>query len=408
MSLLRDRRLARLVVGQAVNAIGSWCALVALWGYASFRFDAAPTQIALLGLAWALPSVLLGPIGGVPVDRFGPKRVLVIADTVAAGVALLFILAGSFEALIALAAVEGATKAFAEPAFQSLPPRLVDAEQLASANGLLALASQSAIAFGPMLAAGAIGLFGFDGAFVVNALTYLVGVAVLLPFRIGPAPRAAERASDSSVRADLREGLAVVGARPALQRLLILATSVYLIWGAFIVVEPIYVREILHGTPTTFALLQTTFGVGLFATGLIVTRLGDRVAHTGIVCAGAIGSGLAAMVYVGSATTAVAFGGILLWGIVTGMLIAPLRTLVQRESPVEAQGRVFALDGTLHNTADLFALTIVGALATTAGVQAAGVAMAAVPIVGGSVIAWRFRRAGATARLDAGVEAAAA
>lgn len=408
MSLLRDRRLARLVVGQAVNAIGSWCAVVALWGYASFRFDAAPTQIALLGLAWALPSVLLGPIGGVPVDRFGPKRVLVVADTVAAGVALLFIFAGSFEALIALAAVEGATKAFAEPAFQSLPPRLVGADQLAAANGLLALASQSAIAIGPMLAAGAIGLFGFDGAFVVNALTYLVGVAVLLPFRVGRAPRAAEDVSEPSVRAELRAGLAVVGARPALQRLLIAATSVYLIWGAFIVVEPIYVREILHGTPTTFALLQTTFGVGLVATGLVVTRLGNRVARTGVVCAGAIGSGLAAMVYVGSATTAIAFGGILLWGIVTGMFIAPLRTLVQRESPVEAHGRVFALDATLHNTADLFALTIVGALATTAGVQAAGVAMAAVPIVGGSVIAWRFRRAGATARLDAGIEPVAA
>ena len=210
------------------------------------------------------------------------------------------------------------------------------------------------------------------------------------------------------MRADLREGLAVVGARPALQRLLLLATSVYLIWGAFIVVEPIYVREILHKSPTTFALLQTTFGVGLFATGLVVTRLGDRVAPVGIVCAGAIGSGLAATVYVASASTAVAFGGILLWGVVTGMLVAPLRTLVQRESPVAAHGRVFAFDGTLHNTADLFALTIVGALATTAGVQAAGVAMAAVPIVGGSVIAWRFHRAGATARPDAGVEAAAA
>ena len=389
-SPLRDRRVALLVAGQAVNAIGTWCALVALWGYASFRFDAAPTQIALLGLAWALPSVILGPIGGVPVDRFGPTRVLVVADSVAAGVAMLFIFAGSFEALIALAAVEGCTKAFAEPAFQSLPPRIVDNEHLAAANGLLALASQSAIAFGPLLAAGAIAWFGFDGAFVVNAVTYLIGVAVLVPFRIGAAPRSEAATDRAGVRAEIREGVAVVAARPALRWFMFLAGTVYLIWGAFIVVEPIYVREVLHGTPTTFALLQTTFGVGLVAAGLLVTRLGDRVVRVSVVCISAIGSGVGAMIYVGSGTAAVAFAGILLWGIVTGFLIAPLRTLVQRATPVAAHGRVFALDGTLHNTGDLFALTIVGVIAAGAGVQVAGVAMAAVPIVGGLVTLWRF------------------
>ena len=169
-----------------------------------------------------------------------------------------------------------------------------------------------------------------------------------------------------------------------------LAGTVYLIWGAFIVVEPIYVREVLHGTPTTFALLQTTFGVGLVAAGLLVTRLGDRVVRVSVVCISAIGSGVGAMIYVGSGTAAVAFAGILLWGIVTGFLIAPLRTLVQRATPVAAHGRVFALDGTLHNAGDLFALTIVGVIAAGAGVQVAGVAMAAVPIVGGLVTLWRF------------------
>ena len=117
MSLLRDRRVALLVGGQAVNAIGSWCALVALWGYASFRFDAGPSAIAILGLAWALPALVLGPVAGVPVDRLGPKRVLVVADGAAGVVALCFLLAGSFPALVVLAAIDGVTKAFSEPAF---------------------------------------------------------------------------------------------------------------------------------------------------------------------------------------------------------------------------------------------------------------------------------------------------
>src|SRR4029079_12328308 len=89
----------------------------------------------------------------------------------------------------------------------------------------------------------------------------------------------------------------VVRTRPDLRRLFVLAGSVYLIWGAFVVVEPIYVREVLHGTPTLLAILQSTFGVGLVATGIVVARLGDRLVRWSVVCAAAIGSAVGAALY---------------------------------------------------------------------------------------------------------------
>jgi MFS family permease len=385
MSLLRDRRFALLVAGQAVNAIGTWCALVALWGFASFRFDAGATELAVLGLSWALPAVLLGPVVGVPIDRFGPRRVLIVADTAAAVVALAFLLAGSFPALIALGALEGVTRAFAEPAFNALAPRIVADHDLARANSILALAGKSAIALGPLLAALAIGALGFSGAFVVNAATYLVGVAVLVPFRIGPAPSAPAR---TRIRDEIVEGWRVVAARPELRSGLLLAASVYVIWGAFIVVEPIYVREVLHAGPTTFAFLQACFGVALFVTGLVIARLGERAVRWSLVCAAAIGSGVAAVAYVGTEALLVACLGLAAWGTVTACFLSPLQTLMQRAAPVEAHGRVFALDGMVHSAGDLVSLPVVGVLAGTVGVQVAGVALAALPIAGG-VVVWR-------------------
>lgn len=381
------------MAGQAANAIGSWAALVAVWGYASFHFDASATDLALLGVSWALPLVLLGPVAGIPVDRFGPKRVLIVADTVAAGVTLLFIFAGSFEVLLLLGAIEGCTKAFSEPAFQSLPPRLVDDEHLVAANGWLGMASQSAIVFGPLLAAGSFSAFGFDGAFVVNSLTYLVGVAVLLPFHIGPAPTESNApVARPRLRDEVREGVAVVRARPTLLRGLALATTVYLTWGAFIVIEPIYVRTVLHGSPTMFAWLQTAFGLGMFAAAMVVIRLGDRAAHWWVVSVAAIGSGLGATIYVTSNRVVIAFVGIAIWGVVTAFLVAPLRTLVQRAAPAETHGRVFALDGMLHSGADLVALTAVGLAAGTWGVQAAALAVAVVPVTGGLLMLAAIRR----------------
>ncbi len=81
--------------------------------------------------------------------------------------------------------------------------------------------------------------------------------------------------------AELREGFRVVRVRPRLRLLLGMSGCVYLTLGAFLVIEPIYVREVLQGSPTMLALLQATFGVGLLVMTLVVTRLGERVAACG-------------------------------------------------------------------------------------------------------------------------------
>ncbi len=389
MQLLRDRRLALLLSGQALNGIGSWCAIVALWGFASFRFDAGPSAIALLGLAWSLPPVLLGPLAGVPIDRLGPKRVLMVADGLAAVVSLLFLLAGSFPALVALAALHGITSSFSEPALRALPPRLVADEDLVQANALLGGASQSAIVFGPLLAALAIGVIGIEGAFVIDSLTYVIGVLVLIPIVIGSSAGASP---ETTVGADIREGFRVVQRRPRLRLLLGMAGSVYVIWGAFLVIEPVYVREVLHGSPTMLAMLQATFGVGLLLTTLVVTRLGERVARVRIAAVAAAASGIAAALYIGTTIPAVAFAGIGVWGCVTSFFVVPARTLMQRSAPVETHGRVMALDGTVNSGGHLVALPLVGLAATAVGVQVAGIAFAVVPIAGGLLTLWRVRQ----------------
>src|SRR4051812_11936566 len=166
MSLLRqNRRFALLTLGQAVNGIGSWAALVAIWGYAAYRFDVGASQLALLNLAWGLPPVLLSPVAGLVIDRVGPRRVGMVADLFAAGVSFAMIGAGSFNALMALAVLHGVGKAFALHAFDARPARLVDRDQLFSANAVLQAASDSSIVLGPMVAAGVIAVAGPGAAF---------------------------------------------------------------------------------------------------------------------------------------------------------------------------------------------------------------------------------------------------
>ncbi len=78
MRLLRVPGFGPLLAGQAVNAVGNWVAVIAIWGFASFRFDAGAGDIALLFVALSVPGALLGPLLGVPIDRLGPRRTLIL------------------------------------------------------------------------------------------------------------------------------------------------------------------------------------------------------------------------------------------------------------------------------------------------------------------------------------------
>lgn len=388
MQLLRTRSFLLLFLGQAVNGIGSWAALVAMWGFAAFQFDSGPGQIALIGLAWSAPAAFVGPFAGVPIDRFGAKKVLVAAYALGAVAALAMSFAQTYGQLVALGGLLGVSKAFARPATDTLPPRLVDDSDLLAANALLGAAAESAIVFGPLVAAVAIAAWGLRGAFLVDALTYLVGIAVVLPLALRPrvdGDGATSETPSQDFRRDVREGFSLVARQPVLRFTMVLSSIVFVTWSTFVVVEPIYVRDVLDKPASFFAILQTAFGVGLVATGLLLPKLGDRVAGPRALSLSVLLSGLTAALYVGTSNPAVAVAGVFLWGVDVAFFSAPSRTLLQRNSPSAAHGRVLSLYQTVHSGSDLVALPLAGLAAGAIGVQPAALAVSALPILAGLV-----------------------
>ena len=405
MHLFRQRRFALLFAGQAVNGIGSWAALIAMWGFAAYRFHSGGRQIALLALCWSAPSALIGPLVGVPIDRLGPRRVLMAAYLAAAGAAVAMGTARSLRQLAIYAVGYGLCKAFTYPAADALPPRIVADRDLLAANALLGAAQESAIVFGPLVAAAAIAAGGLRAAFMVDAATYLVGIAALAPLHLSAiVPRARER-----LRHELAEGLSITIHTPLLRYVMTLSTAVFMTWGAFVVVEPLYARDILHRPASQFALFQVAFGIGLVGTGLILPRLGERVAGARSLAIAVVLSGLAAGLYVGTSSVIVAYLGVFLWGVDVAFYAAPSRTLLQRAAPVHAHGRVMALYRTGHSLSDLVALPLTGVAVAAIGVQATGLTVAAIACLAGLVgLAKAQRSSHAGASPPTPVEVAAA
>jgi MFS family permease len=385
-------RFWAFLAGEAISEIGSWASLVAIWGYAAFAFDAEPAEIGFIGLAWLLPPVVLGPLAGTAIDRVGPRRVLVLAKAGGAAASIALVFANTFPLLIAFSFGHGIVTAFSRPALDAMPPRIVGDSQLAAANSLLHMSTNLAIVLGPIAAAGSIALLGFDGAFIFDACTYVIGIVAVFAVAMH-APVVGEEPHTGAWRETVA-GIRIVTRSRPLRRTIALMSGVYFLYGTALMLEPIYVRDVLERPVATFALLQTAFGVCLVATGVVVARLGDRVASLTVLALAVVGSALGAVWYLSTTSIVMAFAGVMAWGAVTAFLAGPSRTLLQRNSPPGAQGRVLALDQTVEGLGHLVAMPVAAGLAAAFGVQGAAIVIGLTVAAGGLVGLWRVATVG--------------
>src|SRR2546429_5540880 len=87
LGVIRSPRYFPLWLGQIVSNLGdtlNYVAVVVL----VFRLSHSGLAVSALVLAEIMPTLLLGPVAGVLIDRFDRKRLLIAADLVRAGLIL--------------------------------------------------------------------------------------------------------------------------------------------------------------------------------------------------------------------------------------------------------------------------------------------------------------------------------
>ena len=136
---IRDFRL--LWTGQTVSMIGDGIYVIALaWQVYELTND-DPGALAIVGIAWTLPVVLLSLFAGVLADRFDRRRLLVLGDLlrlVAIGsIGMLSILGLlTMPWVVGLAALFGVGQAIFNPSLTSIVPTIVPEDLLVQANSL--------------------------------------------------------------------------------------------------------------------------------------------------------------------------------------------------------------------------------------------------------------------------------
>jgi len=111
--VLRIDVMRRVWYAQIVSLFGDFLALFAVMAVVSFAMLGTPKAIVGVQLAYMLPIVFVGPVGGVFVDRWPIKPTLIASDVIRAALALLLIPSTSiWQAYLVLAALSSVSAFF--------------------------------------------------------------------------------------------------------------------------------------------------------------------------------------------------------------------------------------------------------------------------------------------------------
>jgi len=170
----------RLLLGQSLSLTGSSMTRVAV-AVQVYALTGSSLAVGLVGLATALPLLVLGLLGGSVADAFDRRR-LVLATGSALAVCSLILagqaLAGSrlLWLLYLLVAVQSALNAVQAPASRTFAARLLGPERQAAVQALGSLSFQLSLVIGPLLAGVLIAAAGVQAAYAVDALSFVTAL----------------------------------------------------------------------------------------------------------------------------------------------------------------------------------------------------------------------------------------
>ncbi len=398
--MLRDRNIRHLVLARLISSAGVEASFfVGLWGKAAYEFNGTPTDLAVMSGLIGLGMIAGSLVGGVLVDRWDARRVVLAAEVIFVPATLLLVFATSISKLLVLGVFSWFAGGVLETALVSMPPALVAPERLERANARLESANWLALVVGPALGAVIASTISVNAIFVFDAFTSIVALVLIARVQMRPRTAAPRDESTSSLR-EAREGLRYALRTPQVALVLFLSALTALAFGVFVALEPLYYRDVLGRSIETIGWVNALFGVGLFAGSIAVERSSGRLSAFRSLIVLSVLAGLGSAVYVGTANLSWVLVGAIAWSVPLGAALPVGRTLAQRATAEGFMGRVMGATSMVQQAAGIVPVVFAPALAAWLGVQ--GVLLASgFAVVVFAPLAWS--RASA---LDAGVATA--
>ena len=372
-------------------------------GWELYERTHSALALGLVGLATALPVIILALPAGDLADRVNRKRILVwcqfgfIIDSIA--LAALSYWQCPVALVYVVILVRGAIQAFNNPARQAMLPQLVPADVFGNAVTWASSGFQAAAVVGPGIGGIVIALEGgATGTYVISMLLTCVYLWALIEIRgaTAKAEPGSERAAAEAARAREKMTLASLAAgmryvRDTKEILAAITLDLFaVLLGGATALLPIFAKDILHVGPEGLGWLRAAPSVGALLVAVsIAHRPPMRRAGPTLLIAVA-GFGVATIVFGLSRSFMLSMVMLFVLGGLDGISMIIRSTLVQLRTPDEMRGRVSAVNSVFIDMSNELGGFESGALAALVGPVTAVVAggVGTVVVVSAVALVW--------------------
>ena len=356
MRLFKVRNFPLLFGGQTISTLGDALYMVALpWLILTTGGNAQELGIVLS--AYGIPRALCMLAGGWLSDRLGPRRLMLIADT------LRLLLMGVLAALAfgghpllwqfcAIAVPLGALGGAFTPASMSLVPDILGKDDLQAGNGLMMASMQGANLIGSSVAGVIVAGFTSAVALALDAGTFLVSAGSLALMRgtthATPDGSQTETGQEHPLASAQEAGTPMsfwgyLGTSRLIQITLLMFIVSSLVTGGLIEVAlPALVQGPMHGSASGFGFILAGWGAGALIGSILAGMLG-KLKRRGLMIflGGLIIAAMFALLPVGGVPGAVVC--MLIAGIASSIFAILFFTAVQMPLPSHLMGRIMGL-----------------------------------------------------------------
>lgn len=341
-AVFRKRNFSLMWTAQLISTIGSSLTDLAA-GILVYEATHSALSVGLTLMVTAIPTLFVGLIAGVFVDRFDRKKILLASDLLRGLLVVCIPFGVEHFGLIALYGIlflAATVRQFFDPAWESVLPEIASDEELAAANSFLSISSFGSTAIG-FAAAGFLASVNIQLPFYIDGLTFAFSFLCVLGVKM--ARNVAEDSTTIAVVVEnLRTGIHFLWGHPLLRSSLIVNLPILFSFGLWnVLLLPMAIKE-LHATTFEYGLQEGLTSVGFVISSLLMAKYADRLREGQWMVVATLGMGFFGVFYGLAQNIWFAIAMVVGSGFLNSPLSIARRLILQKNTPREMRGRVFS------------------------------------------------------------------
>lgn len=357
-------KLTAYMLSQGISLLGSSVVSLAIIWYVTLKTGSG-SLVAGVTITTFLPQALVMLYGGILADRYPPKRIVILSDSMIAISTLIltiFFIIGidNIGWVFFFNALRSFGTGIQLPASKSILPQIVPKEQLMKANSINTGVWSVIQLVSPGLSGLIMSLMDMEYIFLIDVATAVISIIILATIIV---PSSEIRQGNENIREELVQGFHYIMNSRALRKAILLYTIFQFLIVPASQLTPLLASTNVGSEVWILSVIETAFSIGALSVSLFMAYRELKIPHFKLIGLSSIVFGLTMLLLLPARGILLFAAMMFLMGFGSPLYYTPLITHIQESTEDSYMGRTFSYVDLLSSLATPLGMIVFGPLA---------------------------------------------